>query len=662
MKKKIATLVICVLFMGQNAVFATSVRVLPSIEGTSYYILETLNDGVYITDGSGNKMVEQAFYEVRYEGTGYIVRYYAGELNNNCALLDDNFNVVTPVKYSYIEYNENTRSYECGYSGEGGKQCFDFYDSSFNKISQPTDISPVETTDYYCQRIIDENSFSGNIFYFICDAGGNRLVDEGFREIKGLKGFIVVTRFSDYMRGLYDKELNLAADIKYNWIDFDEESQSISLQGAEKTEYIGLDSESKNPVRKLGETGLYTIEKDGGFYFCDESGNTLSDKKYYDIYDIYSDKIVVRSSDKYPYKFGMLDNNLNVLFPEEYFAVRNMGNEQFILYNNDTADGYDKMNKTTHLELDYKYIAPIEGMEDRYIYKMVMSGTDDMTSNNKVIIDSEGNALTDFYLDIEAHTGDMEGMITVSSKKGMTDSVRGMLNSDLKLIVPMGYHILTPMKENGVVFIEAKTGDTTETYYDLLGNSYNTKEEVIKMGNDLYDMSDWARESIETAVNIGIVPEQLQNGYKKNISRKEFCQLAVNTYMVKTGNKIDENAVSPFDDVWDDFVTAAYNLCIVKGTGYKEFTPNNNITRQEAAVMLKNLANLLEVADTPKQEKFSDESYFADWAKDAIYSVSGIKSGDTFVMVGTEAGKFSPWMNYTREQAIATMLRLYNQS
>ncbi len=661
MKKKMALLMTCILFMGQNTVFADVEADPVVIEGTQYYTLEMEDNGVCITDKLGKKIIDQLFFDVRYEGAGYIARYYGGELNNNCAILDNNFKEVTPVKYNYIEYNKNTKTYECGYGGDGGKQCFDFYDISFNKIAQPIDISPIETTDYYCQKIIDEESFEGKTFYFICDSKGNKLIEEGFRDVKGLKGFIVVKRFSDYMEGLYDKELKLVADIKYNFIYFEESSQSICLQSSDKKEYLDLDSKNKNPVRKLKETGLYTIEKDGGFYFCDENGTVIKDTKYYDIRcEMDDDKIIVRSDDKYPYKFGMLDNKLNTLFKEEYFAIENNTEGKFKLYENDKVREYDKMKEVSCTELDYKYITPLT--ENKYIYKMILSGTDDMMSSNKVIIDKDGNALTDFYINIEPHGNDMGGIITVWSKVGMTDSTRGMLNSDLKLIVPMGYHTLVPVKEQGIVFIDAKMGDETEAYYDLQGNSYKTKEEIFKINKNSSDMSDWAKESIETAINIGIVPKELRNNYKSNISRKEFCQLAISTYIAKTGNKIDETAESPFDDISDVSITAAYNLGIVKGTGLKKFTPDNNITRQEAAVMLRNLANILKIADTPKQEKFIDENYFADWAKDAIYFVAGIKSGDTFVMVGTEKGKFSPWMNYTREQAVATMLRLYNQS
>lgn len=77
--------------------------------------------------------------------------------------------------------------------------------------------------------------------------------------------------------------------------------------------------------------------------------------------------------------------------------------------------------------------------------------------------------------------------------------------------------------------------------------------------------------------------------------------------------------------------------------------------------MLNNLVYMSGVDNSKvKEDKFADEEYFAHWADDAIYKVSAVDSGGTPVMTGTGNNKFSPWMNYTREQAVATMYRLYN--
>lgn len=186
---------------------------------------------------------------------------------------------------------------------------------------------------------------------------------------------------------------------------------------------------------------------------------------------------------------------------------------------------------------------------------------------------------------------------------------------------------------------------------------------LVLMSISVYaeEYSPWAKESIESAIEAWIVPDTLQSDYTSNITRREFCQLAVQTYMAKTGYTIPEDLQTPFTDIDDDYVTAAYSLEIVSGVGDDKFNPHSPITRQEAAVMLDNLAYMAGVDNSKsKEDKYADEEYFADWAEDAIYKVSAVDSGRTPVMTGTGDNKFSPWMNYTREQAIATMYRLYN--
>lgn len=184
---------------------------------------------------------------------------------------------------------------------------------------------------------------------------------------------------------------------------------------------------------------------------------------------------------------------------------------------------------------------------------------------------------------------------------------------------------------------------------------------IIYGNNSASEPSTWAKENIDKAIAADIVPEELQSQYIRNITRQEFCRLAVETYTAKTGQtySTDINDVG-FADCNDNYVKIAYMLGIVSGVGNNMFAPEKNITRQEAAVMLNNLAKLLNVEGSEKIDKFTDESDFAEWAKDSIYSVAAMKSGDTYVMAGTGEGKFSPYDFYTREQAIATMWRTYN--
>ncbi len=302
---------------------------------------------------------------------------------------------------------------------------------------------------------------------------------------------------------------------------------------------------------------------------------------------------------------------------------------------------------------------PIKGLEGVYIQETNMQ--------NYCIVDEDGNKLieTEFRsVDDKLSPGNT---LVVRYPIGMADSSLMILNKDLQVIVPENGYGGEPefLNANGQIYIkvEQAIGGGETHYYDLNGNKLEEIPSNAKPSSPIYDTSysEWARESVNGAIDIDIVPDNLQSNYTNKITRQEFCQLAVQMYMIKTKANIDMNVKSPFTDVDDPYVTTAYNLKIVSGVGENEFAPDNHITRQEAAVMVNNLANLIDIKSEGKNRtKFVDEKYFATWAKDAIYNVSSIKSGDVYVMSGTGEGKFSPWYNYTREQAIATILRLYN--
>gem|GEM_PF-5376988 len=173
--------------------------------------------------------------------------------------------------------------------------------------------------------------------------------------------------------------------------------------------------------------------------------------------------------------------------------------------------------------------------------------------------------------------------------------------------------------------------------------------------------SDWAKETVEEAIELGLVPRQFQIQYTSNMTRKEFCRLAMQMYSAKTEKAVDTSIKTPFNDVDDVFVTNAAALRVVQGVGSGRFIPDRNITRQEAAIVLRNLARALDI-DTSQQreEKYVDDEDIAYWAKEEVYAISNIKGGDKYIMEGTGNGRFSPLSYYTREQGIATMLRLYS--
>lgn len=56
---------------------------------------------------------------------------------------------------------------------------------------------------------------------------------------------------------------------------------------------------------------------------------------------------------------------------------------------------------------------------------------------------------------------------------------------------------------------------------------------------------------------------------------------------------------------------------------------------------------------------FADQNEISDWALESVNTIFPISGAGRPVMQGTENNRFSPKGSYTREQAAATVYRLY---
>ena len=196
------------------------------------------------------------------------------------------------------------------------------------------------------------------------------------------------------------------------------------------------------------------------------------------------------------------------------------------------------------------------------------------------------------------------------------------------------------------------------------------KSEVSTFHYKIEPASQWAVKYIEQAVTLNIVPIAIQTQYLENISRADFCKLAVSFLVKKSGKTIQELMIEKniqpgqnvFSDTTDNEILVANALGIVNGVGNGRFNPDGMISRQEAAVMLMRTASVLGIT-TPEATavSFADSDDFAEWAKAGIAFVSSMvdKNSNQKVMSGVGNNLFSPLGTYTREQSIVTMLRLF---
>ena len=169
--------------------------------------------------------------------------------------------------------------------------------------------------------------------------------------------------------------------------------------------------------------------------------------------------------------------------------------------------------------------------------------------------------------------------------------------------------------------------------------------------------SQWAEESLISADEAGLLPNFFSDrDLTANISRIDFCHLAYK--MLEQKSLISENNVkSSFADTDDAEVAFLANSGIINGRSETEFAPNDDITREEAAVILTNTAEFMDVKEdiTLFDTVFSDYDTVSDWAKESVRKMDSLG-----IMRGVGDNNFSPKSNYTMEQSAVTMLKLFN--
>lgn len=167
-----------------------------------------------------------------------------------------------------------------------------------------------------------------------------------------------------------------------------------------------------------------------------------------------------------------------------------------------------------------------------------------------------------------------------------------------------------------------------------------------------YTPAGWAQAAYHEANERGFLPRCLCTPlYDLTITRGEFCALAVQFYETFTGRIITERV--SFSDTDDINVEKSAGLGVVSGVDKDLFAPSELLNREQAAVILSNLARALNAPLPQAQHTFADED-ISLWAQSAIGQVQGAG-----IMNGTGDGLFSPQETYTREQSVVTIMNLY---
>ncbi len=203
--------------------------------------------------------------------------------------------------------------------------------------------------------------------------------------------------------------------------------------------------------------------------------------------------------------------------------------------------------------------------------------------------------------------------------------------------------------------------------------------------------SNWAVYEVSAAIELGIVPAELQGEYQAPITRVELVD-AVMTFLA-VQYRYDLGRSEPFEAFYNDYcryrpgpdgqslpaahhpdgaapfqdigklgfsqrgkVDLAYRLGIVTGRSEDVFDPDGRLTRQEAAAILmrtyQNYGGDFLPGETAAA--FSDWDAIAPWAQPQAATLAALG-----VLKGDQGANFRPLDLCTREQMYLALYRLY---
>ena len=148
-------------------------------------------------------------------------------------------------------------------------------------------------------------------------------------------------------------------------------------------------------------------------------------------------------------------------------------------------------------------------------------------------------------------------------------------------------------------------------------------------------------------------------GINDDITREQFCNFVYNFVNPIKELPIFKYERAPFDDTnGNDKITVLYSAKIVSGKGDYIFSPNDKLTREEAATILCRAANYLDI-ELPLAKvdmSYADNSEISSWAVSSVYSLK------TLNILNNTDENFNPKANITISQAVSTLVRLYDKT
>lgn len=168
------------------------------------------------------------------------------------------------------------------------------------------------------------------------------------------------------------------------------------------------------------------------------------------------------------------------------------------------------------------------------------------------------------------------------------------------------------------------------------------------------DKYEWAKESIQNLYNAGIISGMTETTYspEKNVTRAEFITMAIKALKLEAVAKESLFTDLSEGDWYFSSITAAYENGLISGVDENRVAPNENISRQDIAVICYRI--LKDKLSVVSDNVPSDSDAVADYAVEAVNALFGAG-----LLSGYEGNEFRPAQSATRAETAVIMNRIY---
>ena len=293
-------------------------------------------------------------------------------------------------------------------------------------------------------------------------------------------------------------------------------------------------------------------------------------------------------------------------------------------------------------------------------------GKDAVTKTITVEASSRNEGYENFWGATETQITDFE----IVYEDGSIGTVKNKVSTAKSRTLDFNQSDATLSSFNGNYKTVSSADSLSEYEYDLPAGrgkvasniDYMPKLEMLKIPKFRDLSTNWAREQIEKLYSLGILDDQ-SNFFSPNtpVQRLDFA-IAIGKaidlrVLEEQNNRRPTSQPTIFKDVKrttkdHNYLVAAVNKGVIKGTNPNTFDPDGFLTRQQAATILVRALGLEGKAPDPGYTTdYKDDYRITDYARDAIYVATqlGLMSGSN--------GYFNPKDTLTRAQSSAIIER-----